>query len=85
MEIRQALLGPYHVVSLTPTNAEVQLLNQPEGGTLFVALDRVRPCYDELSNDVWTGHRSHTTTSSKRKGQKIKSTQPAEPSPTGYQ
>ena len=48
--------GPYTVISLTPTNAEVRLLSCPEGDTIFVALDRIRPCYAEMSDEVWTGH-----------------------------
>ena len=35
--------GPYYVVSLTPTNAEVRLVDRPNDGTLFVALERLRP------------------------------------------
>ena len=48
--------GPYRVISLTPTNAEVRLLHRPDEATLFVALDRVRPCYTEMTNEVWVGH-----------------------------
>ena len=48
--------GPYTVLSLTPTNAEVCLLSCPEGDTIFVALDRIRPCYAEMSDEVWAGH-----------------------------
>ena len=48
--------GPYTIVSLTATNAEVRLVDQPTDGTIFVALERVRPCYAEMTNEVWTGH-----------------------------
>ncbi len=44
--------GPYTVVSLTPTNAEVK---SADDSSIFVSLDRVRLCYDEMTNDVWTG------------------------------
>ena len=38
--------GPYHVIQITPTNAKVLLIDQPQGESIFVAaLDRVRRCY----------------------------------------
>ena len=49
--------GPYEVVTITPTNAEVRLCNHPNDPTSFVSLDRIRSCYPEMSNDVWVGHR----------------------------
>ncbi len=45
----------YTVVSLTPTNAEVKLLQSTDDSSIFVSLDRVRLCYDEMTDDVWTG------------------------------
>ena len=48
--------GPYVIESLTSTNAEVRLVDRPADDTIFVALDRVRPCYAEMTNDVWMGH-----------------------------
>ena len=48
--------GPYKVLALTSSNAEVCLIDGPEDQTIFVALDRVRPCYSEMTNDVWAGH-----------------------------
>ena len=64
--------GPYRVVSLTPTNAEVVLVDRPREPSIFVALSRVRRCY-EMSNASWTGHRR------KRKRRKTRS--PASVSP----
>jgi len=52
----QPYYGPYTIVSLTATNAEVRLVDQPTDGTIFVALERVRPCYAEMTNEVLTGH-----------------------------
>ena len=47
--------GPYRIVSLTDCSAKVQLLDGKEE-TIFVSLDRIRPCPSELGNDVcWTG------------------------------
>ena len=47
--------GPYRVLKVTQTNAEVRLVDQPTGDTLFVNLDRIRPCYPEQGNEVWVG------------------------------
>ena len=50
--------GPYRIVSTTPTNAEVQLIERPSEPTLFVALSRVRKCYPEIPTNVsWTGRK----------------------------
>ena len=50
--------GPYRVLSLTPTNAEVRLIDRPNEKSIFIPLDRVRPCYPEMADTVWTGHHS---------------------------
>ena len=47
--------GPYHVLAVTPTNAEVRLVGQPTGESIFMLLDRVRCCYPEQSDETWTG------------------------------
>ena len=39
-------LGPYEVVGITPTNAEIQLLNHPNVPTIFVS--RTGPCAEVL-------------------------------------
>ena len=45
--------GPYRV---TPTNAEVRLIEKPSDPTLFVAISRLRRCYPEIPVDAsWTG------------------------------
>ena len=55
-KLKRPFHGPYCIISLTDCNAEVQLLDGKEE-SIFVSLDRVRPCPSELSNDVcWTGH-----------------------------
>ena len=53
-------IGPYVVVGTTPTNAEVQLLNHPTVPTIFVSLDCVRKCYEEMTDEVQMGHRQIT-------------------------
>ena len=40
--------GPFHVVSLIPTNAEVQLIEQPKDQSLFVAISRLCKCYPDV-------------------------------------
>ena len=49
--------SPYRIVSLTDCNAEVRLVDG-EQEAIYVSLDRVRPCPDELSDEVcWTGRK----------------------------
>ena len=75
--------GPYKVLSLTPTNTEVQLAHDSDSESIFVALDRVRRCYDEMSDEVWMGH-SVKPTKAKRSSKATKSTTsvPDTPAPT---
>ena len=47
--------GPYRILSVTPTNAEVQLIESPSEPSLFVALGHLRRCYPELPDTSWTG------------------------------
>ena len=44
--------GPYRVVCVTTTNAEVRLVDQPGADAiiLFVSLSRVCPCYSEMAD-----------------------------------
>ena len=61
--------GPYRVISLTPTNAEVQLIEKPSDPTLFVAISRLR-CYPEIPSDAsWTGR--HKKAKRKRRSGRI--------------
>ena len=47
--------GPFWVLTVTPTNAEVRLVDDPKAASIFVALDRVRMCYPEQADVTWTG------------------------------
>ena len=47
--------GPFRVLAVTPTNAEVRLVDNPKAASIFVALDRVRLCFPEQGNETWTG------------------------------
>lgn len=64
-KLARPFFGPYTVLSLTPTNAEVQLLNSPNDPSIFVSLERVRRCYDEMTEKVWTGHQARTKKTSR--------------------
>ena len=59
--------GPYRVLVVTPTNAEVRLVGQPTGELIFVSLDRVRRCYLEQGDETWTGKRGHPSRKRSRK------------------
>ena len=72
-KLARPYFGPYKVLSLTPTNAEVQLAHDSESESIFVALDRVRRCYDEMSDEVWMGH-GVKPTKSKKSSKATKST-----------
>ena len=50
--------GPYRLLSITPTNAEVRLIDCPDEKSKFVPLDHVRSCYPEMNDSVWTGYHS---------------------------
>ena len=47
--------GPYRVLKVIPSNAEVRLVDQPADEAIFVNLDRIRPCYPEQGDKVWVG------------------------------
>lgn len=48
--------GPFGVISVTPTNAEVMLVDQPGADIIFVSLKRVCSCYQEMPDISWSGH-----------------------------
>ena len=48
--------GPYRVLNVTPTNAEVALIDRPRNPSIFVSLTRVRRCYDDMDDHSWTGN-----------------------------
>ena len=47
--------GPYRVLSVTPTNVEVRLVDCPTDDAIFVAMNRVHRCYPEQGDTTWTG------------------------------
>lgn len=65
--------GPYRVLSLTSTNAEVQLIEHPEYAPIFVAMDRLRKCYPELPDVSWTGRRQRRHRARRRLGRVLRS------------
>ena len=77
-KLARPYFGPYRVLNLTPTNAEVRLIDKPDDPSIFVSLDRVRPCYSELPSRSWSGH----TSKRKRKRKSSAKTETVkEPSP----
>lgn len=54
-KLKRPYHGPYRVQNVTPTNVEVVLIDEPTAEPIFVALDRVRPCFAELADVSWTG------------------------------
>ena len=54
-KVARPYYGPYRVISVTPTNVEVRLVDKPTEQSIFVSLDRVRQCYPELKNVSWSG------------------------------
>ena len=75
-KLARPYFGPYRVLNLTSTNAEVRLVDKPDEQSIFVSLDRVRPCYSELPNRSWSGH------SSRRKRKRKSSSKTVVESPT---
>ena len=56
------LHGSFHILSLTPTNAEVQLVDELQSKSMFVSYNRVRTCYEELPDILWKGSSPHKFT-----------------------
>ena len=75
--------GPFRVLSLTPTNAEVQLIDEPHSDPLFVSLSRVRACYDELPDVSWKGS-SPAKYASRSSKPDVQSCQPDRGGPSPY-
>ena len=59
--------GPYRVLALMPTNAEVRLVDCPTSESIFVPLSRLGKSYEELSNETWTGAKKRTRIHLQRK------------------
>ena len=66
-KLARAFYGPYRVISLT---SEVRLVDKPQDSTIFVALERLRPCPGELKNVSWSGH-TRKRTQRARKSQQV--------------
>jgi len=45
--------GPYRVMTVTASNAHVRRVDQPQGETIFVALERLRRCPKEVADEFW--------------------------------
>ena len=74
-KLARPYFGPYRILSVTPTNAAVRLVDKPDEPSIFVSLSRVRPCYSEISDTSWSGHKKK-----KRKKKKKENVTPSVPS-----
>jgi hypothetical protein len=54
-KVARPYFGPYRVLKVTPSNVEVRLVDKPAEPSIFVSLDRVRACYQELGDVSWSG------------------------------
>ena len=72
----RAFYSPYRIITVTPTNAEVRLVDKPDDDTIFVALDRLRSCPGELKDISWTGHSQKRARRSKKAQSTSASSQP---------
>lgn len=65
--------GPYRVISLTATNAEVKLIEKPKEPSIFEAIDRFRKCYPEQCNATWTGRKNKSRSKNRKSVESEKS------------
>ena len=56
-KLAKPFYGPYRILSMTPTNAEVKIIDKPEEPSIFVALGRLTLCYNELPDTSWSRSR----------------------------
>ena len=49
--------GPYHVLDVTPSNIEARLVDDAGEESIFVSVNRARPCYVGVPDISWTGHK----------------------------
>lgn len=54
-KLARPFYGPYRVLATTPTNLEVKPVDKPDAESIFVSLNRIRPCYPELPDISWCG------------------------------
>ena len=73
-KLARPFYGPYRVLAATPTNLEVKPVDKPDAESIFVSLDRIRPCYPELPNVSWCGNAKYKR--NKKKSQVQEETQP---------
>ena len=73
-KLARPFYGPYRVLAAAPTNLEVKPVDKPDAESIFVSLDRIRPCYPELPNVSWCGNAKYKQ--NKKKSQAQEETQP---------
>lgn len=45
--------GPYSIMEVSPSNAYIQCVDRPQDDTIFVSLQHLRRCSDEIPNEFW--------------------------------
>ena len=45
--------GPYRILELTANDAKIRPVDKPQAEPIFVALDRLRRCPEEIGDDFW--------------------------------
>ena len=69
--------GPYRIVELTPNDAKIRPIDKPSEEPIFVALDRLRRCPEEVPDEFWP-----TRAGKKTSPPKTESTTTAKQTPT---
>ena len=62
LELARPYHRPFRILSLIPTNAEVQLIEKPGDPSLFVVLNTLRKSYPEMADASWTGQKRRNKT-----------------------
>ena len=56
-KLRRTFHGPYRVLKVNETNAEVRLMDSPTDDSSFVKHNRNRWCHPEQGITTWTGEK----------------------------
>ena len=70
--------GPYRILTITPTNPEVHLVDKPEERSIFVALERLRMCPGEMKDVSRSGGERRRKPATSKPTSKGKSSAPPE-------
>ena len=71
-KLRRPFYGPYRVLNVTETNAEVRLIDSPNEDPIFVNLNRIRLCHPEQGSATWTGKKKKRQRKKKKPTESVK-------------